>query len=220
MCLSINKGGENVFGFLRTIISILFLVIVAIIIRKKLIKKKFIYIIIIIGFFLSSGTVTVFPIENVFYSFDSPQAVFKYYVGKGEINNVIYGKNSCMIVYSEFTPGIPMNKSYNKMIIPIKGNKYILPFAYGMKTVYDCGRFTIYTLLNSKDYYIYAFDWSENQTKEIHDNKGSKFIQIPIYTYVTDNNLKSTFSQFYAFIDNFSKNYCLTINGENYYIDK
>ena len=123
-----------------------------------------------------------------------------------------------MIVYSEITPGITMNKSYNKMIIPIKDNKYILPYAYGMKTVYDCGRFTIYTLSGSGDYYAYAFDWSENQTKEIHDNKGSKFIQIPVYTYVTNGNLKTTLSQFYAFIDDFSKDYCLSVNGKNYYI--
>ena len=208
------------FGFLRTIISILFLVIVAIIIRKKLIKKKFIYIIIIIGFFLSSGTVTVFPIENVFYSFDSPQAVFKYYVGKGEINNVIYGKNSCMIVYSEFTPGIPINKSYNKMIIPIKDNKYILPFAYGMKTVYRGPGFYIYTESETDDYYVYGFDWSEYQTKEILDNKGSDFIQILVFSSMTDGNVKKFFSEYYAFIDDYSENYCLSVNGQNYYIDK
>ena len=76
----------------------IFLLIFLYVKRHAIKKVPFFLCIILYTAFIS--IITVFPIENLFYDFDSPQAVFDF-AGQGTLDDVIYGENSALLVYSK-----------------------------------------------------------------------------------------------------------------------
>ena len=74
-------------------------VLIFLYVKRHAIKKvSFFLCIILYTAFIS--IITVFPIENLFYNFDSPQAVFEF-AGQGTLDDVVYGENSAPFVYSK-----------------------------------------------------------------------------------------------------------------------
>ena len=105
----------------------------------------------------------MFPIENLFIAFKSPESLFNY-AGTGKIDNIISGKDSCMIIYSRG------NSSGGHYIIPKIKNGYKIPDYFTTKKISDkfdeSGIFKVYNVKGSQDYYVFGilhFEDGENQ---------------------------------------------------------
>ena len=112
-----------IYGIIRILISVCFLVTIFFFIKRFLKSPKKRKIAIILLFFVGVAFCAItflFPIENFVWTFSSPEAVFKY-AGTGEIVDVIDGKHSCMIIYSNG------RNSYSTMIAHKDANGYKLP---------------------------------------------------------------------------------------------
>lgn len=144
------------------------------------------------------------PFENAFISFSSPQESYNYY-SKAEIINVIYGKNSAMIIANE--------KNTNQIaVIPKSKNKdkWKIGMGYNIKNVAQFSREGLFihidTYNNSDDYYI-TITISDMNKYEISDSCNSEF-------QIINNKNDIYFKNYAAYIKNFDKNYTLYINGE------
>lgn len=62
----------------------------------------------------------VYPVENLFVDFKSPESVFNY-TNFGEVNDIVYGKESCMVIYTD------RNSSGGHYIIPRSEKGYKIP---------------------------------------------------------------------------------------------
>ena len=196
------------YGIVRLIIWILILFVASIIIRKsKLLHKK---LVLAITFIFATVLVTVIgliPVENSVKYFDSPESVFAYR-SSGKIEDIIYGKESCMVLSSTD----PYNHSY--MIIPKTSDGYKLPSAFSTKKIVDemngLGSFEIYQVRDTNDYYLSGVCASNKSTLDLSDNMDSEFIKIA--SKANDNESGTYF--IYAYVGDIKDEYYLMINGE------
>ena len=90
------------FNLLRIVLWLIISSFVVLKIRKtKIVRKKlvsFLIVVLCLGLISVSG---MFPIENLFINFKSPESVFNY-TNSGKVNDVLYGKESCMAIYSNW----------------------------------------------------------------------------------------------------------------------
>lgn len=136
-------------------ITVRFLVLVfAFVIDKTIIKKKskivrFVLFIIVL-------TVISLPFENLLLRFNTPEELF-YYSKNGQIVDVVYGENSCMVYYKK------NQQTYSRVIFGKNDNSYIMLLQADISTVYhkfdSMGSFNIYHVKGTDDYYISAISF-------------------------------------------------------------
>ena len=183
------------------------LLIVLIIIKKakKISKKKVIITIIscIILCFISG----LFPIENLFIDFQSPEDVFNY-TSTGEIIDIIYGNDSCMIYYSTGP------NSFSYLFVKKSENGYKISSNFSTKIVskkFDQnGSFDVYNLSETNDYYIIGTINSEENTINIFNDKDEK-VECEIKR-VEDTGF------IYCYIKDYTDRYYIIINGNKSFI--
>ena len=134
-------------------------------------------------------------ILNHFVDFDSPESVYSF-SHSGEIIDVVYGDDSCMIIYSK-----GKNKS-GQYYIPKSEKGYKLPTGFITKRVSNFftedGSFNIYHVLKTNDYYIIGMVVSRevpttiinNDNQEVKhviaDIEGSELKTIILYDYIDE----------------------------------
>jgi hypothetical protein len=162
-----------------------------------------------------------FPIENLFFSFKSPEAAFKYFQDgrmAGNIVEVVEGKSSSMIVFSEDNDFIGRT-----FIAPITEKGYILPSWFSVNELpkeSDAGETygpywvlsTISNVVETNDYYYYGFISANKNVGDIfiydYSNIGIKYI-------IQDNessNMVHIF--FYGYVENLTSDFHFFINDE------
>ncbi len=150
------------------------------------------------------------PIENLLLSFEKPEEAFRY-MNSAEIDDVLYGKESAMILYSQ------KNGPASQMIFPMKNGRYKLPDALSLKCVDSSflkdGSVFVFWAKGTKDYYVIG-DIVTNSgiVPVIYDNAGSKFeVQVgKDYTQISN----YTSYTFWCYAFNLKEDYSITINEE------
>lgn len=150
------------------------------------------------------------PIENLILSFEKPEEAF-HYTNSAEIDNVLCGKESAMILYSQ------KNGPASQMILPMKNGRYKLPNSFGLKRATSSflknGSVFVFWARGTKDYYVIGdIVTNSDVAPSVTDNAGSQFeVQVGKgYTQISDY-ISYTFCA-YAF--DLKESYTITINGQ------
>ena len=178
---------------------------------SKIARKKLSIILIIALCMVLISASAMFPVENLFINFKSPENVFNY-TSFGKIDEIIYGRESCMVIYSKG------NSTGGHYIIPKAEKGYKIPNYFVTKKVshkFDKdGLFDVYSVKGTQDYYVFgtvclkendnAIDIFDSEDEKIESN----IVRVGDTSFI------------YFFLDDFQKGYYLLINGEKVSISK
>lgn len=148
----------------------------------------------------------VYPVENLFVDFKSPESVFNY-TNFGEVNDIVYGKESCMVIYTD------RNSSGGHYIIPRSEKGYKIPSFFASKKVSNKfdkdGNFDVYNVSGTNDYYVVGIILSDTVEPEIIDseNRPVKYITADM----GDTETKTVV--IYSYVENFNNDSYLIIDG-------
>ncbi|MBQ8447459.1 MAG: hypothetical protein IJX27_00840 [Clostridia bacterium] len=195
------------FGIIRLIIGIIFLIFSIIVIRKSIVSHKRVL------YFVSTGVavaliavLTILPFENLFITFDSPKSSYEYYTsGKSNIELIVEGTDCDLVVDCK-------NDAYTCLIIPKNSNGWKIGTGLNTKRIFQkiSNGITvyIYQYKNTNDYFITIFDTSGGEL-EILDSYNTEF------EFLKKNNefIGKEFTTYYAYIPNFNSQYCVVVNG-------
>lgn len=153
-----------------------------------------------------------FPIENNFINFNTIQKAFSY-SNKGEIVNVLEGKNSGLVVYKD-------NGTLGLCFLPKTAeNEWKLDSAFSSEIFYskytkaqkaDCN-IIVYKIKQTNDFYIAIDIFCVDEVPIISDNFKSDFICI---VRDASNKIENSYS-FYTFVDSLKNNYEIYIFNES-----
>lgn len=192
------------------IVAYVFILILLLITLKKIncIAKKFVLSISLILYFVFCLVTYIIPVENLLITFKSPEDVFNY-TNKGTINDIIYGKDSCIIIYSE------NNDSYSFDVIPKHSNGYKIPYLWTEKLIAakmeGSTSFYLYVVSNTNDYYVLGNCITKEDDLKISDNIDSQISLINIYE---NNPVDAKNYLIYTYLRGPLKEYYLTIEEE------
>ena len=152
MAINIAKGTEMVYAAIRYVFCGIVFVVGYIIVRKsKIIKKKRAYILLVSVCIILCSAAHLFPAENLFIDFNSPEDVF-WYTCSGEILDITYGDDSCMVYYSEG------NSKYAHSIMPKSAAGYKIPSVFSVREISNRfdqdGAFNVFSVTKTNDYYV------------------------------------------------------------------
>ncbi len=201
------------YGVLRILFSILMFIVVIILTGAlKYNKKKFIIILTSIFSIVLCTVSYLFPIENIFINFKTPEKVFKY-SNVGEIEDVICGNDSCMIVSSTKE----YSYAYTFVLKSSKGYKIGSSFSYEeiANRIKGSKNLTLFKVKDTKDYYVFGYFTADGKELNISDNIGSEFKSIIVGEKSSSRNTYIT----YAFIDDIKEEYYITIDDEELILD-
>ena len=147
---------------------------------------------------------TLFPFENLFISFDSPEAVYNY-MYTGAVVDVIEGENSCWVFAEGSGPYIVLKTDTG----------YKIASKSSVKTIsndYVQNEYLIYHVQNTSDYYIYGTEWSESKEVSIIDSNGI----IPNYIVrdLSHPDWEIYSIAYYAYVSELTDDYYIRINDK------
>lgn len=154
------KGEKYLFILIRIIVFLAVSSFAVIkLFKSTIIHKKLVSILSIVLCITIITASAMFPVENLIISFQSPESVFRY-SKFGKIENIIYGENSCMVLYKS-------GSSSSHSILPKTERGYQIPGYFTSKRIShrfdEKGYFDVYLVSKTKDYYVIA---SVNQKAE------------------------------------------------------
>lgn len=205
---------------IRLAVWIILSIIIYSIFRKKDISRRIKIILTIIWLFIPYLS-TLFPIENIFYEFSSPESVLKYYndgIKNKNIIDTVDGYDSCMVFIGE-SKNI---QDYKFILKSSSGYKIATPISYKkvLKVSYGLNLISVYRIDNTEDYYIYIINM-DGENINFYDSSNSIFEK---YTYIDVDNIKSKgkkskdavikYTYYYAHINKFNDAYKLYVNGK------
>lgn len=156
----------------------------------------------------------MFPVENLFINFKTPESVFEY-ASYGEINDIVYGNNSCMVVCSKGGNNI------GQYIIPKKEEVYKISGYFDTKKAFHkfdkSGNFDVYNLSGTSDYYVIGIMRVIGNETNIKDSNN---INVKSIAFESGDNGKTKTLLIYAFVENFTNDYFLLVNGEKIVFEK
>ena len=202
-------GVVNMFSIIRVIFFIIIFLIGIFILKKLSLihKKKFRVVLIVICVILTT-ILSLFPIENVFVTFSTPEAAYKYFNScpailtvNGEKTDLVIGEKDSAYVYRIIPKSNKGWKIGNSLDTKMKFQKIV-----GEVAIYG------YQYKNSEELYV-AISHKYGKTLEIRDSKQSEFLCL------TDKDVKSTSEYtYYAYIGDVDENYYICIGDEKIYL--
>ena len=140
--------------------------------RSRIKRKRAVSVISVVLILCLISLTAVFPIENLFVHFETPESAFRY-ASSGTIVNTIPGSDSCLVVYSTGS------NTYRETIFPMSEQGYQLPNFYGVRTVSDGeaegGSHVVLQYSASNDRYACWVLYSPGVTAEAAGNSDSAF---------------------------------------------
>lgn len=184
-----------------SIVSILIIVLLIVVVKKRnnsIQIKTFVCVMCIAIFFL---------VEGIFLTFKTPESLFNY-MHIGTIENVIYGDNSCMIYYSSGKS----TYSYQFSKKTTKGYKIVENFYIKrVSSRFDesCA-LEVFCIENTDDYYIVGTIAPADGVIEVYSDNN----------ILVDSDIRQMddLNFIYGFIDSFTEEYYIVINGEKIYL--
>lgn len=191
---------------IRLILSLLIMITALVLIRKKPERRKQSIIKSVVIGLVAYILMCSCKIELYLVSFDSPAAAFNYY-NRGQIVDVVEGKQSCMLIYTK-----GRKNQFTTIFFAKSEHGYRLPGAITAKTVDSVmdktGRFMVHVVNHTNDYYVQGSTNIDGVT-EITDNNGNKAKRRIIES---DHIPDRTF--FYMYIEDYSDDFYIRINDE------
>lgn len=198
------------FGLIRLVLCGIVFVIIFLLLRKRIEPakvKKAVAILFIGIFFLGSTLLAFVPFENLFVTFDTPEAAYDYFTpGKSGEAFLIEGKESTFVLKSK-------NGTNSSLIVPKTENGWKVPIGTYSKSVFNQPfkdfTVTVSQYKDTSDYYIKVVDVN-SFVQTLTDSDGTVFIkkQPSVSTF----NFSSVY---YAYISDFdATTYTLIVNGE------
>lgn len=150
----------------------------------------------------------LYPFENLFYQWDSPEELFHYLSWKN-IEEVVYGEKSCMVVYQD------SKSSHSQIIFPKLDGKYGIPsgsFSENIATTFvEGGTIMVDQAKGTEDHYIVGtLSADVGDSRSISDNKGSRFTTKTVDTGIGQYKMIT----FWAYIPQFDEDYAITTCGQ------
>lgn len=142
----------------------------------------------------------VCPFENLFIDFSSPEDVFKY-TTTGDIDKVLYGDNSCMIIYTD-------NDNSKDIMFARKddnGYKIVTYLQYSKESLIPrkhCFTY-MYKLNQTEDTYCYGHLIHDTNDIDLSDNYDTEYCVFHIDDKV----------YYYGYLKNYNGNYSLYVNS-------
>jgi len=187
----------------RIVLLLLFLAVAWLLFkRRKMFKKKIVVVLAILFLVGLWWALAIFPIENFFITFKSPQSAF-YYTQMGQIEGILYGNDSCMII----TKG-----SYSFVLKSAYGYKITNPFSVRHISHFFARDFDVYNISGTNDYYVVGSAISKDDSVNIYNNSGELVGVFKTYE------ANSPF--YFAYVNGFSKDDYALINGEKVFMTK
>lgn len=193
-----------IFYILRIVILILILVVLYMFFHK--VAGRDTKASVILGTIFSiviTTAVSMFPIENLVTDFSSPESAFKYFCA-GEIEEIIYGNDSCLVVYSD-SQGM-----YKDCVFLKSGADYKLPSYFSRSRVAHVftqnGLFNTYQINGTGDYYVQGSVHTAEGEIGVFNGNGSKIDADIIYIDHT--------GFVYFRLDSFRNDYYLILSGK------
>ena len=147
------------------------------------------------------------PVENLFLTFSSPEAVLEY-MGVDEVKLVVNGETTAFVIASD-------RKNDLHTIVPRTDDGWQL--GTGIHTrkavheIFDGISVYIFQYRDSEEYYIKVSDLSDGSPLTLSDNRESRF-----YDLIGDLSPDRTSHIYYAYVRGFDEDYELTVNGNTY----
>lgn len=146
--------------------------------RSSAVRKRALMIASVVLLMLLMSLTAMFPVENLFLRFDTPEDVF-HYTNTGDIYGRVDGDSSSMILYATSPNTI------GKYIVPKADTGYVIPAYLSSKAVWDSissnGIVKVYLQKGTQDHYVMvslgadAADWQV----QIFDANGN-LVEVPI----------------------------------------
>lgn len=171
-------------------------------------QKRHVYVIAFLVCVFIVSVSMIFPPENLFVHFKSPDEAF-HYMEKHSITDILEAKDSCMVIYKNGTSEEGIS------IFPKTGTGYQIPPLYLVKTVSrrlnEYGSVEVYHVKGCSDYYIYASLFADEAVNGISivDDAGNS---ITIMDYIAEQ--VGGFSHIYISLNGAPTGYYLYINGD------
>ena len=194
------------YTIIRLLIGCTFLVCSMIVIKNsKGIRKHIWYIAFTSLSVLLIVVLTFLPFENLFMTFDSPEAVYAYYyLGKSNIELVVEGDDCDLIIDRK-------NNSDTYLMIPKTADGWKIGVGSDTKRIMqkfsDGISLDVYRYKDSGDYFITIIDTNGGEST-ISDEYNTKFLSLERY----NDSLGKNFVTYYAHITNLNPQYSVTVN--------
>lgn len=199
---------------MRTLFKLLVFLLLAILLFAclcKFFKKYKKWITLLLSCAISALAVYLlflYPFENLFYQWDSPEELFHYLSWKN-IEEVVYGEKSCMVVYQD------SKSSHSQIIFPKLDGKYRIPSDSSSEhiatTFVEGGAVMVDQAKGTEDHYIVGnMSVDAGDSRSISDNKGSRFTTKTVDTGIG----RYKMITFWAYIPQFDEDYAITTRGQ------
>lgn len=204
------ERNKIMFYIIINTVALLFSIVISLIVANKFAKTKTQKFCLILVVFLVLGLITSsasIRISNYFISFDDPESVY-HLSHSEEIVDMVYGDDSCMIVFSK-----GKNK-YEMYYVPKSEKGYKIPKSFSTKIVdnyfVDNGSFNVYNVSGTNDYYIVGMIIASEAPATIvnSDNKKVK------YMIIDSNGLDTKTISIYDYINDFTDDYYIMLDDE------
>lgn len=175
------------------------------ILKSNIVHKKLFYISTVSACVLVMTITAMFPVENLFVRFNTPEAAFRY-ASVGNIEEVLHGQSSSLVIYKTD------KHTYSRTVILKSSNSYKLPTYFTLKRISQkfnaYGVFSTYHVYGTQDYYILATipHRNDNETIEVYNSDGTV-----VESSVVE--IKNSY-RLYFYLQDFTKGHYIILNGE------
>ena len=173
------------------------------ILKSRIVHKKAFIALIIVACILVITISSMYPVENIFVSFSTPEEAFRY-ATIGKIESILDGESSSLVVYKTDT------HTYSWTVFPKTTNGYKIPTYFTSKRISQkvdvYADFSTYRVSGTQDYYIRATITHGNETIEVYDPSG-------VTVEATVVKIQGTYWS-YIYLQDFSKEHYIVLNGE------
>lgn len=171
-------------------------------------RKKVISVFSVLWCVLIVALISVFPIENLFVTFDSPERIVSYTKNLNTIE-VVDGEDSCVAISQTDA------SSYTSTFVLKEGEGYKIAYYFSvqrLKRIHNShGVFTIYKVRGTQDYYISCFTTDSISELEVYDENDRR---IDCETYEIINIMS------WIYLNDYSDGCYIMLNGEKLELTK
>ena len=197
------------FGYIRLAIGIIiFAFLFWLIMKSKIVRKRKFYVFSGIAAFGVVVALSFLPIENLFITFDSPQAVYQYMKNEKLENEIVIEGEHCDLIVNRKS-----NNYHEIFAVPKTSDGWKINAGIGFSMpgsyVHDTVCIDLYQYKKTNDYFISVVDLEGGEI-EISDKYNTKFYAIAEY----NNSLKANYYSYYANISQLDSEYYIVINGK------